>query len=77
MSKVLKAIQAQIERDGLTEDHAQVLRLYELLVSKGLTSSMMWGEMTNCTFLRYGTASYQAHLVYSIKPAFLSLLKEW
>ena len=77
MSKVLKDIQGQINRDGLTKDHAQVLRLYELLVSKGLTSSIMWREMTDCKFIRYGQASYQAHRVYSIKPSFLSLLEEW
>jgi len=77
MGKVLDSIQAQIKRDGLTKEHVQVLKLYNMLISKGLTSSIMWGEMTNCTFVRYGQASYQAHRVYSIKPAFLSLLNDW
>lgn len=77
MSKVLKRIKAQIERDGATQEHQQVLKLYNRMIACGLKSSMLWGLLTNCEFERYGTASYQAYYVYSVKPEALNLLETW
>lgn len=75
--KVLQRIEAQIARDGATPEHQQVLKLYNRMIASGLTSSMLWGLLTNCKFERYGTASYQAHYVYSVKPEALLLLETW
>lgn len=77
MSKVLARINAQIERDGATVEHQQVLKLYKRMVDCGLNSSMLWGLLTDCEFERYGTASYQAYYVYSVKPEALALLETW
>ena len=77
MSKVLARINAQIERDGATVEHQQVLKLYKRMVDCGLNSSMLWGLLTNCRFERYGVASYACHHVYSVKPEALMLLENW
>ena len=77
MGKVLDSIKAQIEREGETEENKAVLKLYNMLIERDLRSSIMFSEMTNCEFIRYGTASYQAYRKYTIKPNFLNLLENW
>lgn len=77
MGKVLARINAQIERDGATPEHQQVLKLYNRLVDCGLTSSNLWNSLTNCRFERYGKHSYEVHHVYSINPKALELLETW
>lgn len=77
MSKVLEAIKAQIIREGETKENKDILKLYNMLVERGLTSSIMFNEITNCEFIRYGLASYQAHRKYTIKPEFLNLMETW
>lgn len=77
MSKVLARINAQIEREGATPEHQQVLKLYKRMIACGLTSSMLWQNLTNCKFKRYGSKSYEVYHVYSVKPEALKLLETW
>ena len=77
MGKVLDAIKAQIVREGETVENLQILKLYNMLIDRKLTSSIMFNEITNCQFIRYGLASYQSHRKYTIKPEFLDLLNNW
>ena len=77
VGKVLQRIEAQIARDGATPEHQQVLKLYNRMIASGLTSSMLWGLLTNCKFIQTGKHSYQVRHVYSVKPEALKLLENW
>lgn len=74
-SKVLDNINAQIKRNNSNYESVLVKVLYENLVKNGLTSSIMFHEMVKVKFIPYGTASYQRHIEYYIKPEFLEVVK--
>ena len=45
MGKVLDAIKAQIVREGETVENLQILKLYNMLIDRKLTSSIMFNEI--------------------------------